>query len=276
MAVDDQADPALIYLGTGERVADLGDRLELKGNIRAMLTGPFCEQAAGLEGVIDPGLHLRVLTEEVYAGKWRVFDGRTGKLLRRMKFSVRARIDWGGEIGIGPDRYFYLAGNNGLFRFDPQGKSVPFANGKLEVKGLFGGHGNSNRGHCIGPDGDIYFVHHYHGHGNTQVCVSQVGRDGTIKRYQFISNPCTSGSGVRVDRQGNVYVGMAVKPADQLYPPFFRGRLPEHVAYPRPWFYYRQMYGSIVKFRPGGGRVVRDPNGDCLATNYSYFHRCRI
>ncbi|MDP6504662.1 MAG: hypothetical protein QF886_13650, partial [Planctomycetota bacterium] len=131
-------------------------------------------------------------------------------------------------------------------------------------------------GHCVAPNGDIYFVHHYAPHGNTQVTLSQVSTDGTIKRYQFINNRYTSGSGVRVDRQGNVYMGLAVKPREEPYPNYFRGRLPTDKAYPHPWFFYRQMYGAIVKFKPSGGQVVKDANGEFIATNYSHFHRCRI
>jgi len=274
LAVDADAKPPLIWLGNGDKIADAGDRLERLGNLRDAQAGPpFSDQTAGFEGNL---LCVDRATDQIYAGKWRVFDGKSGKFLRRIKLSTRGQIGWGGEIAIGPDRNFYFAGNNGLFKFDPQGKPLPFKDGKVEVPKLYGGHGNSNRGHCVAPNGDIYFVHHYHGHGNHQVTASQLAPDGTVKRYQFINNPYTSGSGVRVDRRGYVYVGMALKPRDQLYPRFFRGRLPTHATYPHPWFFYRQMYGSIVKFKPQGGRVVRDARGDCLATNYSYFHPCRI
>ncbi|MGB2824289.1 MAG: hypothetical protein WBF17_25165, partial [Phycisphaerae bacterium] len=274
VAVDAEATPPVIWLGSGARVADLGDRLEDRGSLHeAPLPADSAEEPAGFEGNL---MYVDRATETIYAGKWRLFDGRTGKFIKRMKLEPKGSIDWGGEIAIGPDRNFYFASNNGLMKLDASGRQVPFADGTTEVAKLYGGHGNSNRGHCVAPDGSVYFVHHYHGHGNHQVCVSQVSPDGKIKRYQFIDNPYTSGSGIRVDREGNVYVGLAVMPADQPYPEFFQGRLPTHVTYPHPWFFYRQMYGSIVKFRPAGGRVVRDRHGDYQATNYSYFHRCRI
>ncbi|MFP4055700.1 MAG: hypothetical protein ACLF0G_02390 [Candidatus Brocadiia bacterium] len=274
MAIDDQADPPLLWLGNGARIADLGDRLELRGSLHdAQPRPPFAKEPAGLEANL---MALNRATGTLYAGRWRLFDGATGRFLRRVKLSPPGSGNWGGEVAFGPQGTIYFAGNNGLFQLDASGKPLAFANGKRQVPELYRGHGNSNRGHCVAPNGDIYFVHHYHSHGNTQSTVSQVAPDGTVKRYQFIDNRYTSGSGVRVDRQGNVYVGMALKPFEQPYPRFFRGRLPTHATYPHPWFYYRQMYGSIVKFRPKGGRVVRDRSGDYLAANYSFFHRCRI
>ena len=274
IAVDADARPPRIWLGNGDCVADLGERLEKKLGLHdAAAPKDAAEERAGLEGNL---MYVDRRTETIYAGKWRLFDGKTGKFLKRIKLAPKGGIGWGGEIAIGPDGNFYFAGNNGLMKLDASGRQIPFADGKMEVATLYGGHGNSNRGHCVAPNGDIYFVHHYHGHGNHQVCVSQVSPEGKIKRYQFINNRHTSGSGIRVDRKGNVYVGMAVMPAGEPYAKFFRGRLPTHVTYPHPWFYYRQMYGSIVKFRPPGGQVVRDRKGDYHATNYSYFHRCRI
>lgn len=283
MALDANAQPPILWLGNGDKVADLGDRFDLQGNLHALNAGPYSDESAGFEGNL---MHVDPATETIYAGKWRAFDGRTGQFLRRQKLDIGNRESWGGEIAVGPDRNFYFAGNNNLLRFDPDGKAVPFADGKTEVPKLFGGHGNSNRGHFVAPNGDVYFVQHYHPHGNTQVCVSQVAPDGTVKRYQFINNRYTSGSGIAVDRKGNVYVGMALKPRNlprvsepaggSYFPEFFQGRLPIHTSCPQPWFFYRQMYGSIVKFKPDGGNVVKDASGDYLATNYGHFHACRL
>jgi len=274
MALDVAAEPPLLWLGNGDKVADAGNALEVKGNLYRVPPDPqFSDQPAGFEGNL---FSLDRATEQLYAGKWHVFDGKTGQFLRTLRLDRERRFDWGGEIAFGPDRLLYFAGIDGLARFDLDGNLVPFKDGAREVPRLFRGHGNSNRGHAIAPNGDIYYVHHYHHHGNHQVCVSQVAADGTIKRYEFINDPYSSGSGIAVDRKGNVYVGMALKPRGDYYPPYFQGRLPTHVACPQPWFFYRQMYGAVVKFGPEGGRVVKDAAGDYLATNYGHFHACRL
>lgn len=274
MALDAEADPPIIWLGSGDRVADQGGKLVLQGSLHEADPPPgSADQRAAFEGNL---MYVDRRTERIYAGKWHVFDGKTGEYIKRIKLEPKGSVGWGGEIAVGPDGCFYFAANNSLIKLDASGRQVPFAEGVTEVPKLFRGHGNSNRGHCVAPNGDVYFIHHYHGHGNTQTCVSQVSPDGKVKRYEFIDDPYTSGSGIRVDRKGNVYVGLAIKPAEEPHPAFYRGRLPGHVTYPHPWFYYRQMYGSIVKFKPAGGRVVRDVEGGYHATNYSYFHRCRV
>lgn len=274
LALDAGVEPAVLYAGDGQRFTDNGAALTPAGDVAAAQQGkPFDERPASFGGNL---MYVDKATEEIYVGKWDVFDGATGAYKKRIDLRAKGTGDWGGEIAVGSDRHFYMRGNNGLWRFDPSGKSVPFANGKLEIPDLFGGHGNSNRGHCVAPNGDVYFVHHYYPHGNTQVTVSQVGVNGEVKRYQFIENKYTSGSGIAVDREGHIYLGLAVKPWDVPYPEFFKGRLPDTGIFAEPWFFYRQMYGSVVKFKPEGGKVVKDDNGPLTATNYSHFHRARI
>ncbi len=63
------------------------------------------------------------------------------------------------------------------------------------------------------PDGDIYYIHHYYPHGNTETTVSRISPDGTIKKYQYIENKVTSGAGIKVDSRGNIYLGLALKPS---------------------------------------------------------------
>jgi len=189
MALDPNAEPPILWLGNGDKVADTGNALVVRGNLYSSHTGPSDPETAGFEGNL---FSLDRSSETLYAGKWRLFDGRTGRFLRRLQLDRKRRYTWGGEVAVGHDGLLYFAGIDSLVRFDASGSLVPFGP-QREVARLFRGHGNSNRGHTIAPNGDIYYVHHYHHHGNTQTCVSQVAPDGTVRRYQFINNPYTSG-----------------------------------------------------------------------------------
>jgi hypothetical protein len=236
-----------------------------------MHSGPYSDAAIRLHANI---MTVDKKTEQIIAGKWHVFDGKTGKYLHDLKFP---NAGWGGEISIDHDRNYYIRTSSSMRKYDPDRKPLNWADGKHDFKPVWGGHGNSNKGQTIAPNGDLYFVHHYVGHGNCHTTVSRIGTNGERKQWEYIDNRLTSGSGIAVDRHGNVYVGMAIRPMEQAYyPSIFTGRLPidRRIAGPQPWFYYRVMYGSIVKFRPDGGEVVRDPNGPCMAANTYHFHRC--
>lgn len=275
LAVDSEASPVIVWLGNGDKILDKGSKLERAGNLRKLNKGPFDPVSVRFEGNI---MSIDRETEELICGKWHVFDGKTGKFLRKIPMG-RAAVGWGGEVAVGRDGKYYMRGGTGanfLVRFDRNGKQLKFGNGKTQIEKLYGGHGNSNRGHCVAPNGDIYYFHHYRPHGNTMSCISQVAPSGEIKRFRFINNKFTSGSGVKVDRAGNVYVGLALKPRGEYIPKIFEGRLPTNGRGPHPWFYYRQFYGSVVKFSPEGGEVVSDPKGKYTATNYNHFHGCNI
>jgi hypothetical protein len=273
LAVDGTVKPHIVWLGNGDKVVDQGAKLVKAGNLKKMNHGPFAPVAARFTANL---MALDRKTEELIVGKYQVFDGKTGKYLRKLGIPPKG---WGGEIAFGKDGTCYVRGGGGanyLLRYSRQGKQIPFGNGKKAVEKVFGGHGNSNRGHCVAPNGNIYFLHHYVPHGNTQCCISEITPNGDIKRFRFINNKLTSGSGIKVDREGNIYVGLAVKPRGEYVPEIFRGRLPVSGPGPRPWFFYRQFYGSVVKFKPEGGQLVSDPAGKYTATNYSSFHGCRI
>jgi hypothetical protein len=111
-----------------------------------------------------------------------------------------------------------------------------------------------------------------------QSVISRLGTDGTVKKWEYVNDKLTSGSGVKVDRHGNIYAGLAIRPLDEAYyPSIFTGRLPvdRRIAGPQPWFFYRVMYGSIVKFGPDGGDIIADRNGPYLASRTYHFGRCR-
>lgn len=275
IAVDANADPVILWTSNGDKVLDTGTKLKLANNLKRMNSGPYDPVGVRFESNI---MAIDRERQELIAGKWHVFDCKTGKFLRNLKLG-RGAHGWGGEIAVGKDGTYFVRGGGGanfLVRFSRTGKRIPFDNGKRQIDKLYGGHGNSNRGHCVAPNGDIYYLHHYVPHGNTKLCVSHIAPDGTVKRFRYINDKLTSGCGIKADKDGCVYIGLSVKPREEYIPSFFKNRLPEEGRGPHPWFYYRQYYGSIVKFRPEGGEVVSDPNGTYTATNYSNFHGCSI
>jgi hypothetical protein len=200
--------------------------------------------------------------DEVYVQQRYVFDGETGKMLRdfktrkKMPTQSRGRAVSNGEIFVGPDELVYVGGSNEIWRFDRQGKPAPFpALGRHFIPELWGAHSNPHRGICVGPDGDVYKVHHYVPHSSPQNQVTRIGSDGRIKDFGFIEIR-TSAAGVRVDRQGNVYVGCTVQPPGALPPKDWAAKLPKYLRDK-----HRRLYGSIVKFGPAGGIIKPDPQG---------------
>jgi hypothetical protein len=121
------------------------------------------------------------------------------------------------------------------------------------------------RGHCIAPNGDLYVRR-----SPNHACVATVdvwGLDGTLKKAALINGAGSGDSGIGVDNRGNVYLGMNIKPADELLPADFAKAVPSTA-----WSYYRQngrqppwswLYanpylfhmGAIFKFGPEGGRI---------------------
>ncbi len=203
--------------------------------------------------------------EELYVQTQHVYDGRTGKKLRDIKFygpripSV-SRVPASGEIF--PARFdgrLYVTGPNEVWRFDRGGKAMPFAAvGRNFIPELWGAHSNPHRGVCVGLDGDIYKVHHYMPHAAMSSQVTRISPQGRIKSSGFIEIDALA-AGIRVDRRGNVYVGCTIQPPDALPPPELAAKMPE-----KPRRLFKRVYGSIVKFGPEGGVIKPDPAGKLM------------
>ncbi len=270
------------------QIIDRGDRFEDKGVV-IRLHDPSLAQ----RDFYDPGGHISYLDpdrEELYIGQRTIIDGRTGKYLRHAK---TPRFRCAGETVIGKDGKYYVMGNimwgthakEGIYRFNLDGTPAPFPKtGSNFINKFWGGHGNSNRGLAAAPDGTIYIPHTHGSYDNKEnLVISQINPEGDVLRYKFIDighpNPGPqgpSGACVKVDRKGYVYVGAAVKPRDQASVKYFQGRISKKLrSYPKPWFMYRQGYGSVVKFKPSGGSIKADKDGDIAGTLYSGIKRCK-
>jgi hypothetical protein len=201
--------------------------------------------------------------EEVYVQTQHVYDGRTGKKLHDLqpqgpRLSGIHKAPRTGELVVSRrDGLLYMTGPNEIWRFDRNGRPVPFdAVGRHFIPELWGAHSNPHRGVCVDRDGNSYKVHHYIPHTAMSNQVTRIGPDGRIKDYGFIEIRALA-AGVRVDRDGNVYVGCTIQPRDALPPKDLAAEMPE-----RPRTLFKRVYGSIVKFGPKGGIIRPDPDGE--------------
>ncbi|MFW6158030.1 MAG: SMP-30/gluconolactonase/LRE family protein, partial [Planctomycetota bacterium] len=297
LCLDDSEEQAVLWLGQHswgdsqvKRFVDRGDSFgPLEEAIRARVPG----RAVGV-GYID--IAVDPLNKELLVGKLAAkrYDARTGEYLGRVRFTDHRRMtrpQWG-ELAFAADGQTILhqTAMERLFRFDRDGNPVEWPaypdNDRLphEVIGDLPQGFMHSRGLDAAPDGGFYVLHHKNHRSWRDGRVSRVGPDGRVVQENIIETDVAVG-GVRVDRSGNIYVGVHVKPAERLVPEWFGifpyghllparapdtpagwgtepGQLPPEVA---PW--YVEQYGSLVKFRPDGGRVVFDENGDYFAPN---------
>lgn len=211
--------------------------------------------------VADPPRKRVIVMEN--GGGHAIIDIETGK-------RTNLRLP-GSDLTLDRDGNIYLMGgydSNAILRFDPQGKPLPFpatGSNKIEVKFRAYGPSMGLRGHCIAPNGDLYVRR-----SPNHACVATVdvwSPDGTLKKAALINGAGSGDSGMGVDNRGNVYLGMNLKPADELIPADFAKAVPAEawryykgVARQPPWSYlYANPYlfhmGAIFKFGPEGGQI---------------------
>lgn len=264
MALDATQEPAVLWLsnacqeaihpeGRGmkadgvTRIEDRGDKLVVTGKLGA-------EEPAMPEAVVkvwaDP-FSNDIVVSDGWSGLIRL-DGLTGE---RKPFPLR-----GMELAFGPDHNLYVYGQQGwhelVTRFDRDFKPVPFpATGKNTTtlttagKDVYGryGHGWSNKGLWVAPNGRIYVHHMFHW---CQYHVSVWDATGQAEKHHgpadgLIGPTDPQGGGLCVDAAGNVYVGLHGAPAGS---PAAADK--------------RRTKGAIAKFGPQGGGYVKLAKGE--------------
>ncbi|KPJ69713.1 MAG: hypothetical protein AMS14_11320 [Planctomycetes bacterium DG_20] len=272
LALDPTAEPPIIWLGGlryGDtrirKVIDRGDAFEVAGT-------PIADRIpAGTIGTGWIDIAVDRHSEELLIGAGSGgamgaarYNGATGEYLDRITF--KGRVDRGawGEAAFSWDgkTVLHTTALEKHYRFDRTGNPAPWPALETHVlDGLPQGFIHA-RGHCAGPDGGFYILHHPDHRDYLKGEVAHVAADGRIQRRGVVRIEAPVG-GVKVDRHGNIYVGAMIKPKDEALPPWFAGKVPEKQ---QPW--YTHMYGSILKFGPAGGTVTLG-DGAWLA----YFHR---
>ena len=185
------------------------------------------------------------LTDDVYVNngwnrltRYNGLTGESGKL-------AEGAID----LAVGPDRNLYMVGRTGwkepVYRCDLQLKPVPFtATGKpTAAKEIYGryGMGWSNKGLAVAPDGRIFVRHMYDW---TKYHVLVFRPDGSLEEHDRVAGGIVGPvddqtGGLRVDRQGNIYLSMAGHPKDSRIKA-------------------RRFEGCVVKVASSGGGLVAE------------------
>jgi len=193
------------------------------------------------------------------------------------------------EAAAGPDGLLYATvwktwgyRNDFIIRFNTEGKLVPFAGGVHEVPiqhVMKGGGGRSSRGFTVGPKGNIYVMHYDHKFDKSKLpawdrswglhtAVAKFSPDGKLLNPQLIGHLRAGAQCVRVDRDGNVYVGDNVMPLGVTFPKDFVGVLPDPLDRTRPAMTVAGRFdpllrhmGSVFKFGPKGGAMAGLPAG---------------
>ncbi len=185
-------------------------------------------------------------------------NGLDGKVQK--KFG--ARLSVGKCVTYGQDGYVYSTtgyGKSYICRFDRDGKPANFKgrdsnkSDAMELPKINSQHLMS-RGIAARPDGTVYLLQETGKATHSQYSVSEWGPDGKMRRKDVIGRLTQGALSLRMDPAGNFYVGSPVKPAGQPVPPELAGKVDatkKRSADVR--HHYPIMYGSILKFGPGGG-----------------------
>lgn len=260
LALDASGRTPVVYLSNVNRRDSSGGR-DWQAVIRLTDGGGGFVEAGNLSG---PGSWLTPLllgvdrrNEQVYvmtgSGYGYVrFHGGDGR-----RETVRSPLFPGGngvsELTAGADGTVAVHAQGYFGRLDGGLSPLPFAVSGTHLVSLSGDDCPKSffdRGSCVGPDGAIYWVH-YRGGSRNPMLVGALNADGSVKADTLISLDSRAAAGVRVDRQGCVYVAEHLKPVGQPVPEALRGKVSE-ARHDR--FVYN--YGSLLKFGPTGG-VVR-------------------
>ncbi len=274
IALDDSQPQHVIWLVTRwwrlhslHRLVDAGTSFKDEGDVIRKNTGDGINFTGGL-AVLAGKLVTRTAEFGINSGARQVaFDVNTGKMLgtglarKRGVFKGKLRAN---EVVTGKDGKLYTISSgfkapHSVNRFDASFKELPFAAGN-PLKGFWNGHTRAGgmfadrRGNAYLVGGDAYRKHE-------TATVRKYGPDGKLVEKNVVKLGAVYYGGLAVDSRDNVYVGAQVIEKDKPIPDWFAGKLPKDNTQHRPGRCYRQ-YGAVVKFKPSGGAVVKDPAGE--------------
>jgi hypothetical protein len=96
--------------------------------------------------------------------------------------------------------------------------------------------------------------------------VSKLDENGKLLQSEMIKVYAPIVQGVNLDPHGNLFVGVGVKAAGDLVPQEIAGKLEGKIDDPLSQAYWAAaLYGSIAKFGPAGGAIVRNEKGTLMS-----------
>jgi len=280
LALDAGAEPARLWLANDGLfpVTDSGGKLEIGADVIVAPPGAF--SGYPLYMAHDPQRQF------LYVGH---YEPRVSHNLRTLRIDLKTDkiepfLTVSSDFALDHDGNVYVLdgiGTNSISRYSPDGKPLPFATGtnKLSIKYRAGFPNVGVKGLAVAPDGDVFA---YQDNNMTSpVDVWQFGADGNLKKEKIIKGiPFDSGTGLAVDRAGNIYAGLNLHAPNSFYPEAFGDQIPQLAWYTpydnksnwyalpqrklpdgppwnRPYLnFYLYQYGSIFKFGPEGGELV--------------------
>lgn len=208
--------------------------------------------------------------EEIYlrlsGDRYARINGRTGESI---VISPPGSYSGGTILTVGDDGNLYMYAHNWpdfVARFDRELKPLEFAPGVARFTPQPGSMHLMARGIVATRQGEMYIMQENSGETDFEKgrhVVNIYGPDGKLKRQGIIPSLHRGACSVKLDARGNIYVASNARPRKALFPPEFKGRVPEGGLVP-PYNmtnWYPVMYGSIIKFGPEGGAVWPDIGG---------------
>jgi len=213
------------------RIEDRGEELVVTDEIAVEADAGFVKLWA------DP------FTDDVYVNNgWnRItrYNGLTGESQKLGEGAI--------DLAIGHDRNLYMIGRKGwkepVYRCNLKLEPVPFpgTGTPTAAKEIYGryGMGWSNKGLTVAPDGRIFVRHMYDW---TKYHVLVFGPDGGLEQHNRVAGGIVGPvdgqtGGLRVDREGNIYLSMAGHPTNSKLKA-------------------RRFEGCVVKVAASGGGLV--------------------
>jgi NHL repeat len=266
LALDDSAEQHRVWLliiGWHRiqlhQLLDNGKTFEDQGNPIKKNAQRGINFTAGLAPIGDKVVTMTTEHGKNWSAKQMAVDVETGKVWKKV-FKGRMRAN---EVIAGKDGLLYTIGGgwkkpHPVHRFDVEFKELPFANGN-PIKGFWHGHTRTS-GMFADRHGFLYLLgaDEYRKHGS--VTVRKYSPAGKLLDKKIVKLGSVYYGGIVVDSRQNVYLGLQVRDKDKPIPSWFDGKLPQDDKHHRPSRAYRQ-YGAVVKFKPTGGAVVKDPAG---------------